>query len=66
MRFKQLAKKENIVVRKHLRKSHHGWVIAFTLSLALGASIIMTSSVVKADTTSANQAQTELTASQSL
>ncbi|WP_338232167.1 KxYKxGKxW signal peptide domain-containing protein [Companilactobacillus muriivasis] len=62
MRFQQLKKQSNVILRKKLYKSGKNWIVATTLALAGGIILGMPSMVVKADdvdTDTVNTQQTE-------
>jgi len=63
MRFQQLKKQSNVILRKKLYKSGKNWVVATTLVLAGGIILGMPSMVVKADNVDNNSASTQQTES---
>lgn len=64
MRFKQLMKNSNAILRKKLYKSGKNWIVKSTLSLASGLALfgVSQSSVVKADVDSNQVAISQATA----
>ncbi|WP_338217320.1 SLAP domain-containing protein [Companilactobacillus muriivasis] len=63
MRFQQLKKQSNVILRKKLYKSGKNWIVATTLALAGGIILGMPSMVVKADDVDTNTVNTQQTES---
>lgn len=63
MRFQQLKKQSNVILRKKLYKSGKNWIVATTLALAGGIILGIPSMVVKADDADTNTVNTQQTES---
>jgi len=59
MRFEQLKRKSNVILRKKLRKSGKCWIVVIMLSFAAGMAFIGNGSIVKADGTAVDSTNVE-------